>query len=68
MAAQTVTAFPVKAARELKGSVHCPLCTHTVPAQVLSSAKGSRVLPGQKCPRCSSSLDAAFVLRIERAA
>ena len=68
MAAKTVTTIPIQAARELKGSVHCPLCTHTVPAQVLYTARGPRVIPGQKCPRCSSSLDAAFVLRVERAA
>ena len=51
-----------------KGKVYCTLCTRTVDAQVtvesnLVYRKASlRVVAGQKCPRCSSSLDAAFVL------
>ena len=54
--------------REISGSVHCPLCTHNVPAQVLISPKAVFSKPGQKCPRCNSSLDAAFVMNIDRAA
>ena len=48
--------------------VHCALCTRAVEAAValepnLVYRKASlRVVAGQKCPRCSSSLDAAFVL------
>jgi hypothetical protein len=63
-----VTQISKSAVREVKGAVHCPLCTHTVPANVLVSARGTRVVPGQKCPRCSSSLDAGYVLRVDRAA
>ena len=48
--------------------VYCTLCTRTVDAEVavqsnLVYRKASlRVIAGQKCPRCSSSLDAAFVV------
>jgi hypothetical protein len=50
------------------GKVYCTLCTRTVDAEVavqpnLVYRKANlRVIPGQKCPRCSSSLDAAFVV------
>ena len=54
--------------REIPGSVHCPLCTHNVPAQVLVSRKSVFSKAGQKCPRCNSSLDAAYVMDIDRAA
>jgi len=55
-------------AKEAKGSVYCPLCTHTVDAIITYSSRNAIVTPGQKCPRCSSSLDAGYVLRIDRAA
>jgi transposase-like protein len=42
--------------------VHCPSCTHNVPAQIVVNKKRVRVVPGQKCPRCHSALDAAVVL------
>jgi transposase-like protein len=51
-----------------QGQVHCPICTHTVPASVEYSAKRVRVVPGQKCPRCHSSLDAAAVYYLREAA
>jgi hypothetical protein len=54
--------------REAQGAVYCPLCTHTVDATITYSTKSARVKPGQKCPRCSSSLDAGYVLHINRAA
>jgi hypothetical protein len=54
--------------REVHGSVYCPLCTHTVPATVLYTARAAKVMPGQKCPRCHSSLDAGYVLRVRQAA
>ena len=54
--------------REFKASVYCPLCTHTVPGTVEVTGKSIRVTPGQKCPRCHSSLDAGYVLRLEKAA
>ncbi|MDX2150627.1 MAG: hypothetical protein SFV54_07825 [Bryobacteraceae bacterium] len=53
---------------ESKGFVHCPICTHTVEGQVVMAGKHVYVKPGQKCPRCASTLDAAYVLRLERAA
>jgi hypothetical protein len=49
-------------------AVHCPICTHTVEALVISTRKHSFVKPGQRCPRCDSSLDAAYVLSYGRAA
>lgn len=54
--------------REMNGIVHCPLCTHRVPAAVLVDRRSAAVKPGQRCARCNSSLDAGFVLRLERAA
>ena len=51
-----------------KGCVYCPLCTHTVEADILFGRKSTYVKPGQKCPRCSSSLDAGYVMRFDRAA
>ena len=59
------TAMPGK---EGKGAVYCPLCTHTVDATISYTTKSARVVAGQKCPRCSSSLDAGYVLHINRAA
>ena len=56
-------------ATEYSGSVHCPICTHTVQATIQGHGRRSvRVKPGQKCPRCSSTLDAGYVLRFDRAA
>jgi hypothetical protein len=54
--------------KEVQGSVYCPLCTHTVDARIMQGQRSARVIPGQKCPRCSSSLDAGYVLHINRAA
>ncbi len=42
--------------------VHCPICTHNVPAHIEIVKKRVRVVPGQKCSRCHSTLDAAVVL------
>jgi uncharacterized protein (UPF0212 family) len=50
------------------GPVHCPICTHTVESLIVSTPRHSFVKPGQKCPRCQSSLDAAYVLSYGRAA
>lgn len=52
----------------LRGQVHCPICTHTVPADVDMEGKKIRVTPGQHCPRCSATLDAAWVVRLQEAA
>jgi sarcosine oxidase delta subunit len=48
--------------------VYCPLCTHTVPAEVILKGKRVIVRPGQKCARCHSPTDAGYVFRRERAA
>ena len=48
--------------------VHCPICTHTVPAEIETVVRRVRVAPGQKCPRCRASLDAAAVVYIRQAA
>ena len=53
---------------QFRGAVHCPICTHTVEAEVLTSRRGAFVKPGQSCPRCAAKLDAAYVLQLERAA
>ena len=50
------------------GQAHCPICTHTVPADIDLRGKFARVAPGQKCPRCASSLDVAVVIQIPEAA
>lgn len=51
-----------------KGQAHCPICTHTVPAEIDLKGKFPRVEPGQRCPRCGSSLDVAVVIQIPEAA
>jgi transposase-like protein len=51
-----------------KGAVHCPICTHNVGADVVHLGRRIFVKPGQKCPRCASNLDAAYILRYDRAA
>lgn len=53
---------------QVHAQVHCFLCSHNVPATVLVDRRSTTVKSGQKCPRCGSSLDAAFIMRIERAA
>ena len=53
---------------EAKGFVYCPICTHTVEAIVVSTRKMAKVKPGQKCSRCSASLDPAYIMRLDRAA
>ena len=51
-----------------KGLAHCPICTHTVPADIDLKGKYPRVAAGQRCPRCGSSLDVAVVIQIPEAA
>jgi len=53
---------------QIKGEAHCPICTHTVPADIDLRGKYARVAAGQKCPRCGSSLDVAVVIQIPEAA
>lgn len=52
----------------LNGHVHCPICTHTVPASIDIIGKRARVSPGQRCPRCAAALDAAIVVHLPQAA
>jgi hypothetical protein len=56
-------ASPTSAAK-----VYCPMCTHTVVATVELQPKHTHVKAGQKCPRCSGSLDAGYIMYLERAA
>ena len=50
------------------GLAHCPMCTHTVDAMVELDPRRTHVKRGQKCPRCSGSLDAGYIMYLERAA
>jgi len=54
--------------KRLLASVHCPICTHAVAAEVVLGRLRAVVKPGQKCPRCGSSLDAGVVLKLAEAA
>jgi hypothetical protein len=47
---------------------YCPICTHTVQAEVIWRAKRLIVKPGQKCSHCHSPLDAGYVMPREQAA
>jgi hypothetical protein len=53
---------------QTKGQAHCPICTHTVPADIDLRGRFPRVVAGQRCPRCMSSLDVAVVIQIPEAA
>ncbi len=54
--------------------VYCPMCTHTVEAAIQRDAtaitlkRRAFVTPGQKCPNCSASLDAGYILPVGRRA
>ena len=56
------------AAAEANGYAYCPICTHTVSATVIPVRRGHVVKPGQKCPRCASTLDPAVVVQVDQAA
>ena len=65
----TNQAHPQPATRfETKAFVYCPICTHTVEGIVLTNGRSAKVKPGQKCSRCSASLDPGYIMRLERAA
>jgi hypothetical protein len=53
---------------ESKAFVYCPICTHTVEGIVVTAGKSTKVKTGQKCSRCSSALDPAYIMRLDRAA
>ena len=61
---------PIAAAKavQFKGAVHCPICTHTVDADLAQNGRRIIVRPGQKCSRCASALDAAYILTFDKAA
>ena len=53
--------------KALRARVHCPICTHTVEADVVPVdrdqwSRKMKVAKGQKCRRCSTPLDAAYIL------
>ncbi len=50
------------------GKVYCPMCTHTVEAQIEHIGKRVQTKAGQKCPRCAGTLDAGYIFRMDRAA
>ena len=54
--------------KALRARVYCPICTHTVEADVVSVERGLnrkiKVVKGQKCRRCSAVLDAAYILDV----
>jgi uncharacterized protein (UPF0212 family) len=54
--------------QEVEGEVYCPSCTRTVVATLLVAGRRAKSKLGQKCPRCSASLDAGFVIGARRAA
>lgn len=54
--------------RHIQGLAHCPMCTHTVPADIDLRGRSAQVALGQKCPRCGASLEVAVVIQIPEAA
>ena len=58
----------IPVANQTQGQAFCPICTHTVPAEIDLRGRVPRVAPGQKCPRCHSSLEVAVVVQVPEAA
>lgn len=56
------------AAPEVPAAVYCPICTHTVTANVVPIRKAYKVKPGQRCARCQSAIDAGVVMYLRNAA
>jgi len=56
------------AIRTQRGWVHCPICTHTVEADIVQWGRRLFTKPGQRCPRCASTLDAACITRLDKIA
>jgi hypothetical protein len=50
------------------GKVHCPMCTHTVEAQLEHHPRYSAVKAGQNCRLCAGSLDVAWIVYVPKAA
>jgi transposase-like protein len=59
---------PTSSTPTVHAMVYCPLCTHTVGAEAIQVGRRTIVKPGQKCSHCSSSLDAGYIFRTDRAA
>ena len=59
---------PIVIEAKVTGRVHCPICTHTVPADIGVQGKHIRIVQGQKCGRCQSSLDVALIVQVPQAA
>ena len=51
-----------------KALVYCPICTHTVEAEVNVMGRKAQVVPGQRCRRCSTAIDAGIVVQLLEAA
>lgn len=58
----------VAAENRVVGVLYCPICTRYVDGEITRVGKKVIAVAGQKCPRCSSSLDAATVVKIPQAA
>ncbi len=54
------------AGEQLQAKVYCPMCTHSVDAFAHRHDTGKslqlRVIKGQNCPRCWTSLDSASIV------
>ena len=68
MLTKTLEKPAVVAQMERTAEVHCLICSHRVPAQVVMDRRGARVKSGEKCARCGSSLEAGYVLTLRPAA
>ena len=59
---------PVVIETRVSGRVHCPICTHTVPAEIALKGKHIRLVSGQRCGRCGCTLDVAVIIQVPQAA
>ena len=66
--ARSKMATAITITERIEAEVCCPMCTHNVRAAVREVRSGWQekwvALPGQKCTRCWTSLDAAFIVRL----
>ena len=66
--ASVMTTAAAAQKRTARGTVHCLICTRNVEADVVVVGRKVFVQAGQKCPRCASTLDPAYVLDVQQAA
>jgi len=59
-----LSAVPFDPQKAESGKVLCPMCSHSVDAQIGGAPRRPHVVRGQRCSRCSASLDAASILRV----